>query len=260
MQPNMSQTTNKYHVPALEKGLDILEVLAQASQPLSLADLARALDRSSSELFRMLNCLEARNYVQRKDDSGNYSLTLKLFELAHTHSPVDHLLGAAKVPMEQLAQSLEQSCHLSVLQHGKLIVISQALSPKRVRLSIEVGGQFPPIRTVSGSLLLAYLSEDELNYFLDNDTDYQSLSSADQDQFYHRLEHIRQTGVSVGEDETHYGIRDRAVMVGHPKIGVMAALAVAQLMAVYQPRTAEEIETGLLQCAATITNNLGLVP
>ena len=79
---------SKYHVPALEKGLDILETLASSAVPQSLSELARSLHRSSSELFRMLDSLERRGYILKDLVSGNYRLSLKLYELAHTHSPV----------------------------------------------------------------------------------------------------------------------------------------------------------------------------
>ena len=155
------QSSTKYRVPALEKGLDILEALAFVSAPQSLADLARTLGRSSSEIFRMLNCLEARHYIARDEHSGNYALTLKLYELAHTHSPVEQLLRVAAQPMEELAQTLRESCHLSVLHQGWLVVLSQALSPEPVRLTVEVGGRFSMVHNVSGRLLLAQLPATE---------------------------------------------------------------------------------------------------
>ena len=51
-----------YPVPALEKGLDLLELLSARADPQSLTALARTLGRSSSELFRMITCLERRGY------------------------------------------------------------------------------------------------------------------------------------------------------------------------------------------------------
>jgi DNA-binding IclR family transcriptional regulator len=109
-----------YFVPALEKGLDVLEALASASGPQTLTELARDLDRSSSVLFRIIDALEKRAYIARDPVSGTYHLTLKLYELAHTHSPADQLLKAATFPMRVLADTIHESCHLSVLAHGKL--------------------------------------------------------------------------------------------------------------------------------------------
>src|SRR5262245_51198418 len=58
-----------YAVPALEKGLDVLELLAKAHQPLGLNEVAAALGRSRQELFRIMVCLHTRGYLLR-DASG----------------------------------------------------------------------------------------------------------------------------------------------------------------------------------------------
>ena len=74
-----SKKTN-YSAPALEKGLDILELLAHQSEGLTKSQLARLLQRSVSEIFRMLLCLEGRGYIAQVSEE-RYSLTLKLFQL-----------------------------------------------------------------------------------------------------------------------------------------------------------------------------------
>src|SRR5438132_9562252 len=98
-----------YPVPALEKGLDVLESLAAAAVPQSLAELAAQLERSSSELFRMLNCLERRGYIVRDPLAGKYGLTLKLYTLAHAHSVMEKLLHAAATPMQALTEKMRES-------------------------------------------------------------------------------------------------------------------------------------------------------
>ena len=181
-----------YYVPALEKGLDVVEALAVAAVPQTLADLARTLDRTSSELFRMIDALEKRAYIVRDPVSGAYRLTLKLFELAHTHSPVDHLLRAANLPMRDLAEEIHESVHISVLSRGMLLLIDQAESPERVRLSVEVGSQVPPLETVSGRLLIAYLDEDERERFLAADPEYARMPASQRESLEAELRRIPQ--------------------------------------------------------------------
>ena len=138
-----------YQVPALEKGLDILECLAGQGVPLTQSQLARALGRGPNEVFRMLVCLERRGYIQRDASSGAYSLTLRLFELSHTHSPYQGLLRAAARPMQRLTERVLESCHLSVIQRGKLLVLAQEESPRPLRLSVDVRVQVAP-RPIGG--------------------------------------------------------------------------------------------------------------
>jgi len=60
-----------YAVPALEKALDVLELLSQAQQALGLNQIAEALNRSHPALFRITVCLHNRGYLLR-DASGRY--------------------------------------------------------------------------------------------------------------------------------------------------------------------------------------------
>ena len=59
-----------YWVPAIEKALDILEYLADQGVARTRTQIARALGRGPSELFRMLTCLENRGYLYRDPASG----------------------------------------------------------------------------------------------------------------------------------------------------------------------------------------------
>ena len=57
----------RYRAPALDKGLDILEFLADVDGGLTQAEIAKKLDRSPNEFYRMLDRLVRRGYVTRPD-------------------------------------------------------------------------------------------------------------------------------------------------------------------------------------------------
>jgi DNA-binding IclR family transcriptional regulator len=247
-----------YAVPALEKGLDLLEALAARPDPLSQADLARAVGRSPSEIFRMLACLERRGYVVKEESSGRVRLTLRLFELAHTHTPVDHLLHAAEGPMRDLARRIRESVHLSVLSDGKLLVLSQVESQNRTRVSVEVGAKFPVVRTASGRILLAHLTRDELEAALARDDEWARLGAAARGRFLADLLRLRRDGLYQGKSDLTHGIRDVAAFVGNPRVGVAAAVCVPSLVAIGKPKPIAEIRAAVRDCAAAITRQLGL--
>ena len=221
----MSEKTPSYSVPALEKGLDILEALAASPVPLSLAELARDLDRGSAEIFRMLVCLERRSYLRRDPVSGKYSPTLRLFEIAHAHSPLKVLLDVAAEPMRRVSLKLRESCHLSVIERGKLLVIAREDSPESVRLSIEVGGRFEAKHTASGRLLLS------------------------------------PTGATMtARDETIEGVDDAVVRIGSPDAAVHAALAVSWLRSRKGAKKSSAVLAELKAAAREIEASLGLKP
>jgi DNA-binding IclR family transcriptional regulator len=256
----LRKNSHKYSVPALEKGLDIVETLAASPVPQSLSELARKLGRTSSELFRMLNILERRGYLERDPLSGKYGLTLRLYELAHTHSPVDKLLKAAAIPMRALAQSLKESCHVCTLEHDRLVVLAQADSPDSYRFSVEVGSTFSPLQTASGRLLLAHLKEDAFRHFCRASSEYRKLSRAGRGKLLAALLTIKQKGVSTTSNEPVIGVRSYAVLIGNPEVDFAATLAVASLDIRGKKSNPGNILAGLKKTAAEINHIIGLRP
>ena len=56
---------DRYRAPALDKGLDILELLAGVDGGLTQAEIAKRLGRSPNEFYRMLDRLVRRGYVTK---------------------------------------------------------------------------------------------------------------------------------------------------------------------------------------------------
>jgi DNA-binding IclR family transcriptional regulator len=254
----LAQKRPHYAVPALEKGLDLLETLAGAAGGLSQSELARQLGRSASEIFRMLACLQRRGYLEKDPSSGRYQLTLRLFALGHAHSPVDHLQRAAQLPMRELARTLGESCHLSVISQGRLLVLAQVESANRIRLSIEVGARFPLLYTLSGRLLLAHSPASEREDLLAHDDDWQSLDQRARARLHADFERLARATVTSATSDLTTGVRDAAALVGEPGMGVAAALCVPALIAVGQPKPLDQQVAAVAAAAGAITNALGL--
>ncbi|WP_210508971.1 IclR family transcriptional regulator [Naasia sp. SYSU D00057] len=144
-----------YAAPALEKGLDILELLADAAGPLTQREIAAALDRSVGQLFRVLLTLERRGFAVRTEEGG-YLLSDRLFELAHRQEPRRGLLAAAAAPMRRLAEEIGQSCNLGVPEGDVVRVVAQAESPTPFGFSVRVGAAFPLADSVTGAVLRAF--------------------------------------------------------------------------------------------------------
>jgi DNA-binding IclR family transcriptional regulator len=143
-----------YQAPALEKGLDIIELLAQSAAPLSRSDIAKNLGRSVGEIYRMLHQLVCRNYIALVGDS--YVLTTKLFELSQYFPPTQRLLIEATPVMQKLAGDIDQACHLTVYSQGRQIVIAKVDVPSGMGFSVRVGSELDVLVSASGRILLAF--------------------------------------------------------------------------------------------------------
>ena len=162
---DLDDEADRYRAPALDKGLDIIELLAGIPDSLSQAEIAKALDRSPNEIYRMLDRLVRRGFVRRNTED-RYDLTLKLFELAHRHSPVQRLVGQAQPIMRRFALRAEQATHLVVQDRSALVVIAQVDGPGYWNVSIRVGSRIGLVNTGSGHIFLAFATPEERKVML----------------------------------------------------------------------------------------------
>ena len=146
----------RYAAPALDKGLDILELFASEPAGLTTSEAARRLGRTVGEIFRMLVCLEERGYISEAASDERFELTLKLFELAHRHQPLDRLASEARPLMEEVAHATGQSCHLAMLSNGEVIVVAQVDAPQTAGFALKLGARIDLLNTASGHLILAF--------------------------------------------------------------------------------------------------------
>lgn len=159
----MTETdSRKYSAPALEKGLDILEHLSRAEAGLSQSEIARALKRSVSEIFRMLVVLEHRGYVAQDPATDRYSLTSLMFEVANRAPLIRRLTANATPIMRDLARLINQSVHLAILNEDGVLIVGQVEPPARHVISIRLGTRVDLWRTSSGRVMLAFQPEAEL--------------------------------------------------------------------------------------------------
>jgi DNA-binding IclR family transcriptional regulator len=158
----MTKPTNKryYPTPALEKGLDILELFASTPEGLTVSEVARRLDRTVSEIFRMILCLEHRGYLAHSASKDRYQLTLRLFRLAQEHPPTKRLVTEALPTMHWLAHRLRQSCHLGIIDGGHVVILAQVDSPESTGFYVKMGSKVDLMHAATGHVILAHQSEE----------------------------------------------------------------------------------------------------
>src|SRR6187399_1148709 len=151
---------SRYRAPALEKGLDVLELLAAEKMPLNLSAISQRLGRSSGELFRMLQVLEFKGFITAAEDASGYVLTNKLFALAMAQAPVRTLVETALPIMRKLSQDIGQSCHIAVASEDQIVVITRIERPGDLGFSVRIGYRREIASATSGLVLFAYQNDD----------------------------------------------------------------------------------------------------
>ncbi|MEO7339204.1 MAG: helix-turn-helix domain-containing protein [Caldimonas sp.] len=248
-----------YTAPALEKGLDILELLASADESLSQTVIAQRLVRSATELFRMLAVLERRGYVSRHVDGG-YRLTLRLFELAHQHPPLKRLLTVALPAMQELAATTRQSNHLVIHFARRILVVAQVDSPEPMGFSVRLGAHFPfrPDRA-SSRVLSAFqpmtMQDELIAELLVNGSRSPSVARVRQ-----KLAEIVSKGFYMAPSDTTQGVTDLCAPVFDHSEGAVAALTVPYLRQRDVAVSVAAARAALLATVRRISAGLGAPP
>ncbi len=223
MKVDKVKKAEKYSAPALSKGLDILELLATRSSGMKKSEIAKMLDRSISEIFRMLAVLTDRGYVSINEASEQYSLTLKMFELAHRHPPIKRLTNVAADIMANLAEELNQSIHLSILYGTDILVIAQNDPPGNNITSVRLGARIPLTLTASGAVLASQFSELRLKNICDR------IEGATKEQIGMFIGNVAQTvsqGVCVSPSMVIAGVQNISVPITDYSGQVAASLTI----------------------------------
>lgn len=214
----------RYRAPALDKGLDILELLATQPQGLTRAEIVKEMDRSANEIYRMLERLVARQYVMRNASGDRYALSLKLFALAHMHPPLSRLINQALPVMDEFARKAEQSCHMGVYDRGNVLISAQINSPRGWSFSVQRGARVGLLDTASGHVLLAFCDEGSYQRMRAEHTPVVGEVAISEEALAAALTEVRARGYLERDSAQSFGVVDISYPILGPDNSALATL------------------------------------
>jgi DNA-binding IclR family transcriptional regulator len=255
--PERSEEVATYRAPALEKGLDILELLAGQPGGLILSQIAHSLDRSVQEVYRVVVSLERRGYVARRPPSDAFFLSMKLFDLACNHPPTRILLDAAQPILQMLATRINESVILSVLDGLKVRVIAVADNPAPIGFRVRLGTQSRLLGTASGRTLLAFQNDRQRAGLLEALVEEHRAAGGDPAPLLARIERIAERGYEVVADETLKGITDVSFPILDGSGSAQAALTMPFVLWVTNQVRLADASRHLYEAAVMLNEQMG---
>lgn len=221
----MNDTSDKYRAPALEKGLDIIELLASHGEGLTQGEVAKALNRSQSEIYRMLTTLVRRGYVARSLSGDRYALSLKMFSISQKHSPISRVIEAALPRMRSVTRTAWQSCHIGMESNGDIVIVASVESPGNWGLALKNGTVIGLWNTGTGRVLAAFRSDDEVDELIALHRRALGEPALNRADFCGHLTRIRKTGYEMMPSATTVGVTNLSFPIFGPSNEVVAALS-----------------------------------
>jgi DNA-binding IclR family transcriptional regulator len=231
-------------VAVVQKTFVALEALA-ACGPCSLAQLSRSARFPKATLFRILRTLGGMGYVKQDSQSGAWSVTDQLAELAGNNVA---LKRRALPVMEKLFERFGETVNLGVLRGIHIRYLHVIETRKALRHIVQPGAADPFYSTALGRALAAHLPADGLRRLFEQ-LDRQPVQNGipRRAQLLKVLNASRAQGWAIDDEETVPGV----VCFGAPLLedgAPIAAVSVSIPTARLSPALRKQVVAALKEC------------
>lgn len=216
-------------VPALERGLLILEHLAQSRRGVTLSQLTSRLQLPRSSGHALLLTYQRCGYVQRDKETGRYRLGSRLHTLANMAMAGHSLRSHCSSFLHRLMRETGATVHLAVMEDGEVILIDRVEPNGNARLATWVGKRMALHCTAVGKAIIAHLPAGVVDELIRRQglIRYNENTIASMRKLRAACEQIRQLGYSVDDEEEEIGVRCIGAPVYNDKGDVVAAISIS---------------------------------
>ncbi len=221
-----NNSTDKYIVPALERGLRLLGEFGHDNRTLSAPELARRLDLPRSTVFRLINTLEAMGFVERVDSGNDYRLGMAVLRLGFEYLSSLELTELGQPVLARLCDQIHYSCNLVMRDGRSIVYVAKVTPPTPFASAVRVGTRLPAHATVLGRILLENLTLPELRalYPEDHLEVFSSSTPKTVLELFNMVEADRQRSYVLGEGFYESSISTIAAPVRDESRRIIAAL------------------------------------
>ncbi len=240
------------------KALRILEVVAEAVQPISLAEVAERVDADKSTVYRMLTTLVDAGYVLRDDGAKRYRLSYKVVSLSRNLLAENEVFQLGRQILEQVSNSTRETVHLCVLDGHQTVLVQKVKGTQLVAVDFQIGDRSLLHCTSIGKALLAFQDvrfiEEVISAGLLRLT---SRTITDPVALRKELHLVRAQGYAIDDREFSDSMRCIAAPIfergGHVRMG----LSISGPESRFTLEKLEELKTPLLEAAWEFSEHLG---
>ena len=148
-----------------QKVFDVLEFLC-ANGPHKALEVSKALSLQKSSVHRFLNSLIEFGYVRKDDQTGLFSVTLKVVQLGAMVSSKIDMVETGRSYMRELVATFDQATVSFATFMDKQVLVLRREYPRNCVTRIDLSQQLPAYCTGLGKALLSTKSEEEIDEYI----------------------------------------------------------------------------------------------
>ncbi len=246
-------------VQSVDRTLSILEVMAEKGEPMTLSEISNNLNLKISTVHRLLKTLIIKGFADQDLYTGKYQLGIKTFRIGNTALYSLDIRSVARPYLKKLVSQCNETVNLALLDNGYVVYIDQVESEKMIKMIANLGSRAPSHCNAVGKVLLADLSELEMERFmkkarLEKFTDRTITAPL---KLREELKHVKKNGCAFDMEETEEGIRCVAAPVYNHKSKVIAAIGISGPSLRVSIKKLEDLKRQVQQTADDISKKLG---
>ena len=244
-------------VQSLERGLAVLLAFSKEHPALTLSEAARLTGLSRAAARRVLLTLEALGYV--RTEGRQFRLTPRVLDIGYAYLSSLDLADLAQPEMEALSERTRESCSAAVLDGADVVYVARVPTKRLMGISLGLGSRLPAYATSLGRVLLAELSDEQLDDVLAArpPAALTAHTLTEPDALRAELGRVRRQGWALVDQELELGIRSLAAPLRSRTGCVLAALNVAtHASRVSLPTLRRDVLPALLEAAQSISDKL----
>ena len=238
------------------KSINLLEILAEANEPVGVTELSKILGFTKSNAHRILQTWQYLGYVQACPKSGKYKMSLKIWEIANQVIDKLNLRDIALPHMRELLQKCNETVHLSVLDGAEVIYIDKLDSNHPVGAYSSIGGRAPAYCVATGKVLLAHRSEETIAKVAENMEQFTANTIHTYPSLISEMEKIRKNGYSLNLGEWRSSVRGLGAPI-RTQSGVIAAIGISGPVERLKKKTLTLFAPEVVAAANKISTQLG---
>lgn len=246
-------------VQSLDRGLAVIKAFGPDRERLSLSEVARATGLTRAAARRFLLTLVKLGYV--RVDGREFSLRPRVLELGYAYLSGLTLPEVAAPHLRELVARVRESSSISILDGHQIVYVVRVPTKRIMTVAISVGTRFPAYATSMGRVLLAQLSDAELDRYL-AEAMLERLTAhtvTDPGRLRAIVREVGRQGHSIVDQELEEGLRAAAVPIcGVPEVGTAAINVSAHASRVSMEAMRAEILPALTETARQIEAELGV--
>jgi IclR family pca regulon transcriptional regulator len=252
------QPEERDQIRSLVRGLDVILAFSQNRPRMSLSQMAEATGLSRPTARRILLTLEAHGYA--RSNGKTFALTPRVLALGYAYLSSLNLTAIAQPYMERVVERTQEGCSLATLDATDVVYVTRVSTHRISSITLATGTRLPAHATSMGHVLLAGLSESELEHYLAQAAlrPLTGYTITRREELITRLELVRAQGYAIVDQELERGLRSGAAPVKDSNNRVIAALALSAVTATTDAQTFREHHVAILvEAALQISHDLG---